>query len=47
MGMMSLKTIFSDRMKARKVRRQVTALRLSRTALNRMTGLGMPQNYAV
>lgn len=44
---MSLKMIFSDRMKARKLRRQVTVLRPRQTALNQMTGLGMPQNYPV
>ncbi len=47
MWMMSLKTIFYDRMKARKLRRQEIVLSLRRTALNQMTGLGMPQNYAV
>lgn len=47
MRMMSLKTIFSDRMKARNLRRQETVPSLRWTALNQMTEFGMPQNYAV
>lgn len=46
-AMMRLKTIFSDRLKAREGRRQETELRVRCAALNRMTGLGMPQSYAV
>jgi hypothetical protein len=46
-AMMRLKTIFSDRLKAREWRRQETELRLRCAALNRMTSLGMPQSYAV
>jgi Transposase DDE domain len=46
-AMMRLKTIFSDRLKAREWRRQVTELRVRCAAMNRMTGLGMPQSYAV
>jgi hypothetical protein len=46
-AMMRLKTIFSDRLKAREWRRQVTELRVRCAALNRMTHLGMPQSYAV
>jgi hypothetical protein len=46
-AMMRLKTIFSDRLKAREWRRQETELRVRCAALNRMTGLGMPRSYAV
>jgi hypothetical protein len=46
-AMMRLKTIFSDKLKAREWRRQETELRVRCAALNRMTGLGMPQSYAV
>lgn len=46
-AMLRLKTIFSDKLKAREWRRQVTELRVRCAALNRMTGLGMPRSYAV
>ncbi|HEX7173690.1 MAG TPA: IS5 family transposase, partial [Pyrinomonadaceae bacterium] len=46
-AMMRLKTIFSDRLRAREWRRQVTELRVRCVAMNRMTSLGMPQSYAV
>jgi hypothetical protein len=46
-AMMRLKTIFSDRLKAREWRRQETELRVRCAALNRMTSLGMPQSYAI
>jgi hypothetical protein len=46
-AMMRLKTIFSDKLKAREWRRQETELRVRCAAMNRMTGLGMPQSYAV
>ena len=46
-AMMRLKTIFSDKLKAREWRRQVTELRVRCAALNRMTSLGMPQSYAI
>jgi hypothetical protein len=46
-AMMRLKTIFSDKLRGREWRRQVTELRVRCAALNRMTGLGMPQSYAV
>jgi hypothetical protein len=46
-AMMRLKTIFSDRLKAREWKRQETELRLRCAAMNRMTSLGMPQSYAV
>jgi hypothetical protein len=46
-AMMRLKTIFSDRLKAREWRRQVTELRVRCVAMNRMTSIGMPQSYAV
>jgi Transposase DDE domain len=46
-AMMRLKTIFSERLKAREWRRQEAELRVRCAAMNRMTGLGMPQSYAV
>jgi hypothetical protein len=46
-AMMRLKTIFSDRLKAREWRRQETELRVRCAAMNRMTGLGMPRSYVV
>ena len=46
-AMMRVKTIFSDRLKAREWRRQETELRVRCVAMNRMTSLGMPQSYAV
>ena len=46
-AMMRLKTIFSDKLKAREWRRQATELRVRCAALNRMTSLGMPQSYAI
>jgi hypothetical protein len=46
-AMMRLKTIFSDRLKAREWRRQETELRVRCAAMNRMTSLGMPRSYAV
>lgn len=42
-----LKTIFSDKLKSRTEERQKTEAILRCIALNRMTGLGMPQSYAV
>ena len=46
-AMMRLKTLFSDRLKAREWRRQETELRLRCAAMNRMTALGMPKSYPV
>jgi len=46
-AMMRLKTIFSDRLKAREWRRQETELRVRCAALNRMTSLGMPRSSTV
>lgn len=46
-AMMRLKTIFSDRLKAREWKRQETELRVRCAAMNRMTSLGMPQSYPV
>ena len=46
-AMMRLKTIFSDKLKARAWCRQETELRVRCAAMNRMTSLGMPQSYAV
>jgi hypothetical protein len=46
-AMMRLKTIFSDKLKARGWSRQETELRLKCAAMNQMTSVGMPQSYAV
>ena len=46
-AVMRLKTIFSDRLKAREWKRQETELRVRCAALNRLTSLGIPQSYAV
>jgi hypothetical protein len=46
-AMMLIKTIFSDKLKAREWRRQETELRVRCAAMNKMTGLGMPQSDAV
>ncbi len=46
-AVMRLKTIFSDRLKAREWRRQETELRVRCAAMNKMTSLGMPRSYAV
>jgi hypothetical protein len=46
-AMMRLKTIFSDRLKARERKRQETELRVRCATMNRMTSLGMPQSYLV
>ena len=46
-AMMRFKMIFSDKLKAREWRRQETELRVRCAAMNKMTGLGMPQSYVV
>jgi Transposase DDE domain len=46
-AMMRLKSLFSDRLKAREWKRQETELRLRCAAMNRMTALGMPQARGV
>jgi hypothetical protein len=46
-AMMRLKTIFSERLKAREWKRQETELRVRCAALNRMTALGMPRGPVV
>jgi Transposase DDE domain len=46
-AMMRLKTIFSEKLKAREWRRQESELRLRCAALSRMTSLGMPLSYVV
>jgi hypothetical protein len=46
-AMMRVKTLFSDKLKAREWKRQETELRIRCAALNRMTKLGMPQSCAV
>jgi Transposase DDE domain len=45
-AMMRLKTLFSDRLKAREWSRQQTELRVRCAAMNRMTALGMPLSLA-
>lgn len=45
--MFRLKTIFGDRIRSREWSRQVTELKLTCVALNRMWALGMPQSYRV
>ena len=46
-AMMRIKTLFSDKLKAREWSRQETELRVRCAALNRMTALGMPTSVAV
>jgi hypothetical protein len=46
-AMMRLKTIFSEKLKAREWRRQETELRVRCAAMNRVTHLGMPRSHAV
>ena len=46
-AMMRLKTIFSDKLKAREWKRPETELRVRCGAMNRMTSLGMPRSYAL
>jgi Transposase DDE domain len=46
-AMMRVKTLFSDRLKAREWSRQQTELRVRCAAMNRMTALGMPLSRAV
>ena len=46
-AMMRLKTIFSDRLKAREWKRQETELRLRCAVMNQMTALGMPCSRGV
>ena len=46
-AMMRLKTLFSDRLKAREWKRQETELPIRCAALNRMTKLGMPHSYTI
>jgi transposase len=42
-----LKTIFSDRLRARTIETQTAEAQIRCLALNRMTGLGMPESYAI
>jgi hypothetical protein len=42
-----LKTLFSEKLRAREVERQRTEVLIRCLALNRMTGLGMPKSYAM
>lgn len=42
-----LKTIFSDRLRSRRMDTQTTEARIRCLAMNRMTSRGMPQSYAV
>jgi hypothetical protein len=45
--MFRLKTVFSDKVRARLFQRQRTELLLRCRILNRMTILGMPESYVV
>jgi hypothetical protein len=45
--MMRVKTIFSDKLQSRTFDRQAVKERIKSAALNRVTELGMPQNYPV
>lgn len=42
-----LKTIFSDRLRSRRMDTQKTEARVRCLAMNRMTSVGMPQSYAI
>lgn len=46
-AMFRLKTIFTDRLRAREVERQRTETKIRCAALNRMTQLGMPESYPI
>ena len=46
-ALMRLKTSFTERLKARAWKGQVTELRVRCATMNRMTGLGLPRSYAV
>jgi transposase len=42
-----LKTLFSDRLRSRRIDTQTTEARIRCVAMNRMTSLGMPESYAI
>ena len=42
-----LKTIFSERLRSRRMDTQTTEARIRCMAMNRMTSLGMPESYAI
>ena len=46
-AMMRMKTIFGGGLSSRRFHNQATEMRVRCGALNRMTGLGMPQSYAI
>jgi transposase len=46
-AMMRQKTIFGSRLSARRFNNQATEMRVRCAAMNRMTGLGMPESYAI
>jgi Transposase DDE domain len=46
-AMFRLKTIFTDKLRAREVERQRTETKIRCAALNRMTQLGMPESYLI
>ena len=46
-AMFRLKTIFTDKLKSREVKRQTTEVMIRCLALNEMTELGMPQSYPI
>ena len=46
-SVMRVKTIFGDKLAARKFTSQAVELKIKGAALNRMTSLGMPESYAI
>jgi hypothetical protein len=42
-----LKTIFSERLRSQRTDTQTAEAMIGCEAMNRMTGLGMPQSYAI
>ncbi len=46
-AMLCLKTIFTDKLRSREVERQRTEAVIRCAAMNRMTGLGMPESYPI
>jgi hypothetical protein len=46
-AMFRLKTIFTDKLRSREVKRQRTEARIRCAALNQMTELGMPESYPI
>jgi IS5 family transposase len=46
-AMFRLKTLFTDKLRSREVKRQATEVMIRCGAMNRMTELGMPQSYVI